>query len=188
MSFILSISSGWTHHINQLIISLPPYGLRPGWVRVATARIVSPVLIRTIMPSPSQGPVTPNGVAPSLRLVSEIPVYERWRKDMLQCHSARAAEPAEQLPCVRGGRIRATKERSKKRNWMRGRWKIEGGEGQNLDQSDIKESMKLTRLTSGSVWCTAVSYRRAKSLFSHLTPAAPNKVNSLYSFWIQLGT
>lgn len=106
-----------------------------------------PILIRTIMLSPSQGPVTPNGVAPSLRLVSEIPIYERWREDMLQCSSARAAEPAGQLACVRGGRIQATKERSKQRNWKRGRWKMEG-EGQNLDQSDTRESMKLTWLTS----------------------------------------
>lgn len=34
---ILSVSSEWVQHISQLIISLPPYGLRPGWVKAAAA-------------------------------------------------------------------------------------------------------------------------------------------------------
>lgn len=73
---ILSSSYWWTQHINWLIISLPPYGLRLGWVRAAAAPVRAP-LIRTIIPSPSWGPVTKNGVAPSARLVSPRPDYER---------------------------------------------------------------------------------------------------------------
>lgn len=105
---ILSSSYWWTQHINWLIISLPPYGLRPGWVRAAAAPIRAP-LIRTIIPSPSWGPVTKNGVAPSARLVSPRPDYERqgeetavWFSRHRRAH--RAITPDESLA---GGRVGA---------------------------------------------------------------------------------
>lgn len=132
---ILSSSYWWTQHINWLIISLPPYGLRPGWVRAAAALIRAP-LIRTIIPSPSWGPVTKNGVAPSVRLVSPSPDYERhgeetavWFSRHHRAH--RAITPDESWQSQRGEkREKRGRGQVNERRPQRGSGReLEGGKG-----------------------------------------------------------
>ncbi len=164
---ILSISYWWTQHINWLIISLPPYVRRSGRVRLVVARFATP-LIRTIMPSPSWGPVTQNGVRPLLRLVSPSPGYESSGRKP-QCRSAGIAELTEQLPQVRGGRVRGGREWREQEKY-KGQVKREttterDGRGNGgwrglkpRPQWEVTVSIKLTLVTSGWIWSDVVQW------------------------------